>query len=133
MKLTDVTALAADLMAEHGITEQGWTFAFDSAASRMGVCRYRDKRIAVSRLYAAEASHEDVRDTLLHEIAHVLAGARAKHGVLWKAHASRIGATPKACAARTPTPAASEPRRPAAQLPRSEASPPRPARHPRSA
>ncbi len=36
-------------------------------------------------------------DTLLHEIAHALAGPEAGHGPAWKAVAVRIGATPRAC------------------------------------
>ena len=38
----------------------------------------------------------EVRDTILHEIAHALAGAKARHGPAWKAIAKRLGATPKA-------------------------------------
>ena len=38
----------------------------------------------------------EVRDTILHEIAHALAGAKAKHGPAWKAIARRLGATLKA-------------------------------------
>jgi len=44
------------------------------------------------------ASSEQLTDTILHEIAHALAGPAAKHGPAWKAIARRLGATPKSCA-----------------------------------
>lgn len=97
MNLTEVTTLAHTLMAEHGITEKGWTFGFDNAKKRMGVCRHHTKSIGVSRLYAVEASEDEIRDTILHEIAHALAGPNEGHQIRWKVIASRIGATPKAC------------------------------------
>jgi hypothetical protein len=97
MDLHEAQSLALELMEKHGVTAAGWTFAFDNTKSRMGVCKYGPRLIAVSRLFAAHATESEVRDTILHEIAHVLAGPDAKHGILWKAHASRLGATPKAC------------------------------------
>ena len=41
-------------------------------------------------------SKEQIRDTVLHEIAHAIAGREAGHGPLWKVTARRIGATPRA-------------------------------------
>ena len=35
-------------------------------------------------------------DTILHEIAHAIAGVEAGHGPAWKAVAQRLGATPRA-------------------------------------
>lgn len=99
MNLTDVTTLAHSLMAEHGIAENGWTFQFDNAHKRMGACHYQTKTITVSRHFALAADESEVRDTLLHEIAHVIAGYLAGHQIQWKVVARRIGATPKACGA----------------------------------
>lgn len=96
MNLTDVTTLAKTLMAEH-ITEPGWTFGFDNAERRMGLCSYTNQSITVSRHFAAAATDAQVRDVILHEIAHVLAGHRAGHGPRWKVVAARLGATPKSC------------------------------------
>jgi len=94
MELHAVEALARTLMDEHGIVS--WTFAFDRGTRRMGLCSFTNRRISVSRHYAKHADEAHVRDTLLHEIAHVLAGPAAKHGPVWKAVARRIGATPTA-------------------------------------
>jgi hypothetical protein len=38
--------------------------------------------------------YEEIRDTLLHEIAHAIAGHKAGHGAEWKAVCRRIGAKP---------------------------------------
>ncbi len=38
-----------------------------------------------------------MRDTLLHEIAHALAGHRAGHGPVWRKIAREVGAKPKRC------------------------------------
>lgn len=97
MDLNVSRALAESLMAEHGVPSD-WTFAFDNATTRLGACSYKNRRISLSRHYTAHATEEQVRDTILHEIAHVLAGPAARHGLTWKAIASRLGATPKACA-----------------------------------
>ena len=55
-----------------------------------------DLVIWISRTHALEGSEEQIRDTVLHEIAHAIAGHEAGHGPLWKATARRIGATPRA-------------------------------------
>lgn len=97
MELAAAKHLAETLMTEHDLLSAGWSFTFDNASRRMGVCRYKTKTIGVSRLYAAEATEAQVRDTILHEIAHAIVGPSHKHGLVWKAAASRIGATPKSC------------------------------------
>ena len=48
-----------------------------------------------ARTRALEGSEEQLLDTVLHEIAHAIAGHEAGHGLLWKATARRIGATPR--------------------------------------
>ncbi len=93
-RLLDVARQARDLMDEHGL--EAWTFRFSAAQGRLGECREREKLIRLSRRHAVKGAPREVRDTILHEIAHALAGANAGHGPAWKAVANRIGATPKA-------------------------------------
>lgn len=95
MDITAARTLAVDLMTQHGLIEQGWTFEFNTNQSRMGVCRYTPRRIEVSRHYAAAATEAEVRDTILHEIAHALVGPGHRHGMVWKDKAIMIGATPR--------------------------------------
>lgn len=107
MNLVDAKTLCRKQMREHGLFEQGWTFAFDNAKRRFGATHWRTKQITVSQHVALLNPKEDVLDTILHEIAHVLAGPRNGHNYLWKAHARAIGASPERCApAETKTPPA---------------------------
>jgi len=80
---------AESLIAAH--LDPSWTFAFDNAKRRAGACDYARKRLTVSRYLAARYDDETNRQTLLHEIAHALAGARAGHGASWKRIARSLG------------------------------------------
>ena len=93
-RLAHVAALARRLMDEHGLG--AWAFAFLEAERRLGDCRFEDRLIRIGRGHALDAGEAEVRDTILHEIAHALAGPEARHGPAWKAAARRIGATPRA-------------------------------------
>ena len=93
-RLNGVAGMARRLMDEHGLT--GWTLAFGEARKRLGACHFRHHVIWISRTHALDGSEEQIRDTVLHEIAHAIAGPEAGHGPLWKAIARRIGATPRA-------------------------------------
>jgi predicted SprT family Zn-dependent metalloprotease len=97
MNLNQAQTLANELMVQHGISQLGWKFKFDNALKRFGVCRYRSKVIGLSRHLTALNSLELVKDTILHEIAHAIAGYNAKHGVEWKLVCIRIGAKPQRC------------------------------------
>jgi predicted SprT family Zn-dependent metalloprotease len=68
-----------------------WTFAFDSAKTRAGLCDYTHKRISVSRHLAGRFDDDEIHQVLLHEVAHALAGPRAGHGPRWKATAAELG------------------------------------------
>ena len=96
IRLREVAAQARDLMDRNGLA--GWSFGFNGAAKKLGVCRYRQKEILLSRKHAVDGMPDQVADTILHEIAHALAGADAGHGPAWKKIARQLGATPKSCA-----------------------------------
>ena len=93
-RLVEVAREARALMDEHGL--ESWTFRFSAAERRLGECREREMVIRLSRRHAVNGDPREVRDTILHEIAHALAGAEARHGPAWKAVARRLGAKPKA-------------------------------------
>jgi len=90
--LADAAAIAEDLLAEH-LPGAGWGFAFDRATRRAGACDWSRHRITVSRHLVEGADEEELRQVLLHEVAHALAGHRAAHGPRWRATAARIGYT----------------------------------------
>ena len=94
VRLNGVAEMARRLIDEHGLI--GWTLAFVEAERRLGDCDFKGRVIRISRSHALEGSDEQIRDTVLHEIAHAIAGQEAGHGPMWKATARRIGATPRA-------------------------------------
>ena len=68
-----------------------WSFEFDHARTRAGLCDFRRRRISVSRHLASRYEDDEVHQILLHEVAHALAGMRAGHGPKWKAIADELG------------------------------------------
>jgi predicted SprT family Zn-dependent metalloprotease len=97
MNLSTAQSLAISLMKKHNIWQQGWSFEFDNAFRRFGVCRYRNKIIGLSSRLVTLNNEEKVKDTILHEIAHAIAGHRAGHGIEWKNVCTNIGAKPERC------------------------------------
>ncbi|MGO2151145.1 SprT-like domain-containing protein [Microbacterium gubbeenense] len=87
--LTRVTVWANALIRMH--LDSSWTFAFDNAKRRAGLCNFTAQRISVSKYLAARFSDDDVHQTLLHEVAHALAGPAAGHGPAWKRIARELG------------------------------------------
>jgi len=89
--LDDVRRMARELFDEH--LDGTWTFAFDHAKRRAGNCDFRRRRITLSRYLVARYDDATNRQTLLHEIAHALAGHAAGHGPAWRRTAHAIGYT----------------------------------------
>lgn len=93
LALAERTARA--LMDEHGLHD--WTFGFDRARVRAGACHFGDRRITLSRVLTAAHGEAEVRETVLHEIAHALVGPRHGHDQVWRARARAIGASGDRC------------------------------------
>lgn len=90
-----IQQMALDLMEQYGLKR--WRFEFDHSTRRAGCCSYREKRISISFELARNGSEADVRDTILHEIAHALVGRRHNHDAVWKAKAREIGCSGERC------------------------------------
>lgn len=90
---------ARELLDSHGLS--AWEFGFNANVSRAGVCFYpharEPGRIELSVHFAAKNPDAEVLDTLLHEIAHALVGARHGHDAVWRAKCRELGARPEAC------------------------------------
>ena len=85
-----VRFIAENLMAEH--LDMGvWSFGFDSAKRRLGVCKYDQHLISLSRYFVDLHSLAEIDQVMRHEIAHAIAGSKAGHSRKWKDIASRIG------------------------------------------
>jgi hypothetical protein len=95
--------MALTLMDAHGL--QDWRFAFDRAVRRFGTCNRATRQITLSAPLVKLNKEAEVRDTILHEIAH--ARSRGGHGRSWRREAARLGCRVRACYAgdvATPTP-----------------------------
>ncbi len=81
--------MGARLLAEHELAQ--WRLVFDNARTRFGVCRPRRREIGLSRRLTQVSSAEEVRNTVLHEIAHAVVGSHHGHDAVWRAKAIEIG------------------------------------------
>jgi predicted SprT family Zn-dependent metalloprotease len=96
MTLERARRLAEALMRQHKLLPQ-WSFVFDRSRVRFGRCHYDKRQISLSRFLVELNDEPEVRETILHEIAHALAPRGAGHGPLWKAVAQSIGASGQRC------------------------------------
>ncbi len=75
----------------------GWSFRFDRAKRRLGLCQGRPKIISLSRYYAQEKGWVVMEDVARHEIAHALdfeTRGRSDHSDAWKRWACLCKADP---------------------------------------
>lgn len=91
--------LAEDLLKQHNLWEQGWRFEVSNEKNSLGRCNYRKKQISYSQYYL-HVPHEEIVDTILHEIAHALTPNDKAHGWKWREKCREIGARPQRCAPR---------------------------------
>ena len=89
-----VESLCQEALVAYNLS--GWEVRWDRAKRRAGYCSHRDKAISFSRVLVPLYPVEVLRDVVLHEVAHAIAGPRAAHGAAWKKVAQELGATPKA-------------------------------------
>jgi predicted SprT family Zn-dependent metalloprotease len=87
--------LAEELMARHGLA--GWTFGFNRRKRTLGLCHHAARIIELSIYFVERNCLEEIRDTILHEIAHALVGPEHGHDVVWRAKCREVGARPERC------------------------------------
>lgn len=95
MNTTHAAKMAVDLIRWHGLSE--WCFDWDRAQVRFGCCHFQTKTITLSYKLVSSNSADEVLNTILHEIAHALAGPRHGHGGEWRALAVSIGCSGARC------------------------------------
>jgi predicted SprT family Zn-dependent metalloprotease len=106
MTLREAQQLALSLMKQHGVIQDGWQFQWSNGKRQLGCAQIRKRRdtrtgkieevktIKLSRHLVALNDEDEVRDTILHEIAHAIAGVENGHNAKWKAVCRKIGAKP---------------------------------------
>ena len=97
MELYNAETLAISLMSQHGLIADGWRFEWDRGLRRFGCCHYGSKKITLSAHIARLNDEANIRDTILHEMAHALVGRGHHHNYVWKAKCREIGANPERC------------------------------------
>ena len=89
--------LANQLIKKYKLDKKGWTFKWDYARTRFGLCDYGKKTIQLSTYLTQAIPMSEVRDTILHEIAHALTPNDGGHGKEWMDMCVKIGARPERC------------------------------------
>ncbi|RZO46162.1 MAG: transcription elongation protein SprT [Proteobacteria bacterium] len=97
MELSGVRLLADRLLNEHELFEKGWSFSFDRAKRRAGSCKFSKKEITLARAYAEQEDFKEIKNTILHEIAHALVGPKHGHNEIWRQKALEIGCDAERC------------------------------------
>jgi predicted SprT family Zn-dependent metalloprotease len=77
---------------------RAWFLANRRLRTSAGQARYRDSRVSLNPyLYALEANRGEFRNTVIHELAHLVAGAGKGHGPKWKAVFRHMGGNGQRC------------------------------------
>jgi predicted SprT family Zn-dependent metalloprotease len=98
MDIDEAVSLATELL--HGYRLDRWRVVVDRAKTRAGACRFDVREIGLSGPLTSLHSPSEVRQTILHEIAHALVGPAHSHDAVWRAEATRLGCSPRACLPR---------------------------------
>lgn len=93
--LAKIENYANDLIAKH--LPEGWTFAWNNRAHANGVCNYGKMEIQLSKKLNPFRMWDDIHETIIHEIAHAIAGWEAKHGVVFQRVFKSLGGSGNRC------------------------------------
>jgi len=83
-------------MNKHKLLDKDWMFEFDNAKLRFGRCNKTKKIISLSMHLVKLNNKKEVKDTILHEIAHALSPVRGHNNYFYNI-CRQIGAEPSRC------------------------------------
>ena len=74
-----------------------WNVKYSLNTGFAGITLFSDRTISLSVPFCMVSEREKIEDTVLHEIAHAMAGIRAGHGLQWWVVAREIGCDATKC------------------------------------
>lgn len=89
MNTIEINNLAKDLISKH-VELNGWKFEFNTRKTSLGLCSYSKQTISLSSYLLQLMSDAEVKNTLLHEIAHALTKGDG-HGNIWRRKFIELG------------------------------------------
>lgn len=98
MNLTpqEYVSFAEECLKKYNILD--WKIKISKRLTRsLGNCSYYIKTINLSLRYLKYGKESAIYDTILHEIAHIIAPFDRRHGMVWKKACIQIGAKPIKC------------------------------------
>ncbi|RJK92776.1 SprT-like domain-containing protein [Vallicoccus soli] len=95
MDLRAALGTARELLDSHGLHD--WEVGLDGARRRAGACHHGRRLISLSRHLTELHGPAEVRETVLHELAHALVGPEHGHDAVWRARARALGSTGERC------------------------------------
>jgi predicted SprT family Zn-dependent metalloprotease len=95
METAKAESMARILMDQYGLKD--WSFDWTNAKRTFGVCSHSTKTISLSRPLVELNDVQEVRDTILHEIAHGMIPREHGHDLVWRNTCRNIGAKPIRC------------------------------------
>lgn len=92
--LLSFESFAKELIIKHNLID--WKLVWDTkpTTNRLGQCRYKKKEIGISLKSALILPENQVKDTILHEIAHALTPGH-HHDNIWKNKCRELGCRPE--------------------------------------
>jgi len=98
-RLLRVRRRAIKEMKRHGLMrgKDPWQFEWSYGKTILGHCDPVDKAIRLSKYWMLSIKWEQCVDTILHEIAHAIAGCEHGHDRVWQKTCVKIGAKPERC------------------------------------
>lgn len=99
----DAQKMCDDKLKEYSLYEQGWRTTFTKSEKYIGRCWHDVKRIELSLIHLNSRSEADLLDTIIHEIAHAICGAKVNHGPEWVEQCKKMGlSNPSICGENIP-------------------------------
>ena len=94
--IKSATEYAHSLFKKHNL--DGWKFEIVTSTKKhnIGTCWHTRKLIRLQARFFFASTKETINDTILHEVAHAIAGYEAGHGPEWKHWCNILGCIPNA-------------------------------------